>query len=148
MVIRGEKNEQGFFGNIDGKGTVKNLKISGDINVTGDSLSTGGIAGYRKVRSSTVNTVDRFPGVCTSAVSQGQTGLNAKVTECRNTASVAGTQSIGGITGAVSYGTISKCINTGSVGTEDKSQQAGGIVGRDVQLRSRGRLLQYRDRNR
>ena len=37
MVIRGEKNEQGFFGNIDGKGTVKNLKISGDINVTGDS---------------------------------------------------------------------------------------------------------------
>lgn len=51
------------------------------------------------------------------------------MTECRNTASVAGTQSIGGITGAVSYGTISKCINTGSVGTEDKSQQAGGIAG-------------------
>lgn len=129
MVIRGEKTEQGFFGNIDGKGTVKNLKVSGDIQMTGDSLSTGGIAGYLEGKviyceySGSVSG-DMFVGGIT-----GQTGLNAKVTECRNAASVAGTQSIGGITGGVSYGTISKCINTGSVGTADKSQQAGGIAG-------------------
>ena len=129
MVIRGEKNEQGFFGNIDGKGTVKNLKISGDINVTGDSLSTGGIAGYLEGKIIYCEYSGSVSGGMYVGGITGQTGLNAKVTECRNTASVAGTQSIGGITGAVSYGTISKCINTGSVGTEDKSQQAGGIVG-------------------
>lgn len=129
MVIRGEKNEQGFFGNIDGKGTVKNLKISGDINVTGDSLSTGGIAGYLEGKIIYCEYSGSVSGGMYVGGITGQTGLNAKVTECRNTASVAGTQSIGGMTGAVSYGTISKCINTGSVGTEDKSQQAGGIVG-------------------
>ena len=129
MVIRGEKNEQGFFGNIDGKGTVKNLKISGDINVTGDSLSTGGIAGYLEGKIIYCEYSGSVSGGMYVGGITGQTGLNAKVTECRNTASVAGTQSIGGITGAVSYGTISKCINTGSVGTEDKSPQAGGIVG-------------------
>lgn len=129
MVIRGEKNEQGFFGNIDGKGTVKNLKISGDINVTGDSLSTGGIAGYLEGKIIYCEYSGSVSGGMYVGGITGQTGLNAKVTKCRNTASVAGTQSIGGITGAVSYGTISKCINTGSVGTEDKSQQAGGIVG-------------------
>lgn len=129
MVIRGEKNEQGFFGNIDGKGTVKNSKISGDINVTGDSLSTGGIAGYLEGKIIYCEYSGSVSGGMYVGGITGQTGLNAKVTECRNTASVAGTQSIGGITGAVSYGTISKCINTGSVGTEDKSQQAGGIVG-------------------
>ena len=129
MVIRGEKNEQGFFGNIDGKGTVKNLKISGDINVTGDSLSTGGIAGYLEGKIIYCEYSGSVSGGMYVGGITGQTGLNAKVTECRNTASVAGTQSIGGITGAVSYGTISKCINTGSVGTEDKSQQAGGIAG-------------------
>ena len=129
MVIRGEKNEQGFFGNIDGKGTVKNLKISGDINVTGDSLSTGGIAGYLEGKIIYCEYSGSVSGGMYVGGITGQTGLNAKVTECRNTASVAGTQSIGGITGAVSYGTISKCINTGSVGTEDKSPQVGGIVG-------------------
>lgn len=129
MVIRGEKNEQGFFGNIDGKGTVKNLKISGDINVTGDSLSTGGIAGYLEGKIIYCEYSGSVSGGMYVGGITGQTGLYAKVTECRNTASVAGTQSIGGITGAVSYGTISKCINTGSVGTADKSQQAGGIAG-------------------
>lgn len=129
MGIRGEKNEQGFFGNIDGKGTVKNLKISGDINVTGDSLSTGGIAGYLEGKIIYCEYSGSVSGGMYVGGITGQTGLNAKVTECRNTASVASTQSIGGITGAVSYGTISKCINTGSVGTADKSQQAGGIVG-------------------
>ena len=129
MVIRGEKNEQGFFGNIDGKGTVKNLKISGDINVTGDSLSTGGIAGYLEGKIIYCEYSGSVSGGMYVGGITGQTGLNAKVTECRNTASVAGTQSIGGITGAVSYGTISKCINTGSVATTDKGQQAGGIAG-------------------
>ncbi len=129
MVIRGEKNEQGFFGNIDGKGTVKNLKIFGDINVTGDSLSTGGIAGYLEGKIIYCEYSGSVSGGMYVGGITGQTGLNAKVTECRNTASVAGTQRIGGITGAVSCGTISKCINTGSVGTADKSQQAGGIVG-------------------
>ena len=129
MVIRGEKTEQGFFGNIDGKGTVKNLKVSGDIQMTGDSLSTGGIAGYLEGKVIYCEYSGSVSGGMYVGGITGQTGLNAKVTECRNTASVAGTQNIGGITGAVSYGTISKCINTGSVGTADKSQQTGGITG-------------------
>lgn len=129
MVIRGEKNEQGFFGNIDGKGTVKNLKISGDINVTGDSLSTGGIAGYLEGKIIYCEYSGSVSGGMYVGGITGQTGLNAKVTECRNTASVAGTQNIGGITGAVSYGTISKCINTGRVGTAEQTLDAGGIAG-------------------
>lgn len=129
MVIRSEKNEQGFFGNIDGKGTVKNLKVSGDIKVTGDSLSTGGIVGYLEGKIIYCEYSGSVSGVMYMGGITGQTGLNAKVTECRNTAAVSGMEDVGGITGAVSYGTISKCINTGSVGTADKSQRAGGIAG-------------------
>ena len=129
MVIRGEKTEQGFFGNIDGKGTVKNLKVSGDIQMTGDSLSTGGIAGYLEGKVIYCEYSGSISGGMYVGGITGQTGLNAKVTECRNTASVAGTQNIGGITGAVSYGTISKCINTGRVGTADQTLDAGGIAG-------------------
>ena len=129
MVIRGEKTEQGFFGNIDGKGTVKNLKVSGDIQMTGDSLSTGGIAGYLEGKVIYCEYSGSVSGGMYVGGITGQTGLNAKVTECRNTASVAGTQNIGGITGAVSYGTISKCINTGRVGTADQTLDAGGIAG-------------------
>ena len=129
MVIRSEKNEQGFFGNIDGKGTVKNLKVSGDIKVTGDSLSTGGIVGYLEGKIIYCEYSGSVSGVMYVGGITGQTGLNAKVTECRNTAAVSGTEDVGGITGAVSYGTISKCINTGSVGTADKSQRVGGIAG-------------------
>ena len=129
MVIRGEKTEQGFFGNIDGKGTVKNLKVSGDIQMTGDSLSTGGIAGYLEGKVIYCEYSGSVSGGMYVGGITGQTGLNAKMTECRNTASVAGTQNIGGITGAVSYGTISKCINTGRVGTADQTLDAGGIAG-------------------
>lgn len=129
MVIRGEKTEQGFFGNIDGKGTVKNLKVSGNIQLTGDSLSTGGIAGYLEGKVIYCEYSGSVSGGMYVGGITGQTGLNAKVTECRNTASVAGTQNIGGITGAVSYGTISKCINTGRVGTADQTLDAGGIAG-------------------
>ena len=129
MVIRSEKNEQGFFGNIDGKGTVKNLKVFGNINVTGDSISTGGIAGFLEGKIIYCEYSGSVSGGMYVGGITGQTGLNAKVTECRNTASVAGTQNIGGITGAVSYGTISKCINTGRVGTADQTLDAGGIAG-------------------
>ncbi len=129
MVIRGEKTEQGFFGNIDGKGTVKNLKVSGNIQLTGDSLSTGGIAGFLEGKVIYCEYSGSVSGGMYVGGITGQTGLNAKVTECRNTASVAGTQNIGGITGAVSYGTISKCINTGRVGTADQTLDAGGIAG-------------------
>lgn len=129
MVIRGEKTEQGFFGNIDGKGTVKNLKVSGDIQLAGDSLSTGGIAGFLEGKVIYCEYSGSVSGGMYVGGITGQTGLNAKVTECRNTASVAGTQNIGGITGAVSYGTISKCINTGRVGTADQTLDAGGIAG-------------------
>lgn len=129
MVIRGEKTEQGFFGNIDGKGTVKNMKISGDIKAAGDSLSTGGIAGYLEGKIIYCEYSGSVSGGMYVGGITGQTGLNAKVTECRNTAAVSGTENVGGITGAVSYGTISKCINAGSIGTADKSQRVGGIAG-------------------
>ena len=40
-----------------------------------------------------------------------------------------GNERIGGITGSVSYGTVSQCVNTGAVGTSGTTSYAGGIAG-------------------
>ncbi|MCM1114463.1 MAG: DUF4430 domain-containing protein [Clostridium sp.] len=122
-------NEQGFFGNIGGKGEVKNLALSGTVNVTGDdAISTGGIAGYLDGRITGCSFDGTVSGVQDVGGIVGQAGLNSNVSQCINNASVSGKENIGGIAGSCSYGNIIECVNNGNVGNDD-STHAGGIAG-------------------
>ena len=58
----------------------------------------------------------------------GCVGLNNKVERCGSDATVSGSERVGGIAGACSYGNIYYCRNRGKVGAEN-AKHVGGIVG-------------------
>lgn len=129
LKINSAKDEQGFFGNVGSNGEVKNLSLSGTVNVTGDgTISTGGIAGYLEGRitdcsfSGTVNGVQNVGGIV------GQSGLNSNISRCINNAIITGKENVGGIAGSCSYGNIIECVNTADIGNE-KAAHTGGIAG-------------------
>lgn len=127
FAIHSFLDERGFFGNIGGKGEVKGLSVSGMI--TADANSVGGIVGYLDGKiincffDGTISGQDDVGGIV------GQAGLNSTVSQCMNKGTVQGDQNTGGIAGSVSYGTISECVNTGAVGSEGVTTNAGGIAG-------------------
>ncbi len=127
LKLNTSRNEQGFFGNIGGKGEVKRLSVSGEITVNADSV--GGIAGYIEGKvtgcsfAGTISGKDDVGGIA------GQSGLNSNISQCMNKSTVQGSQNVGGIAGSVSYGTVSECVNNGTVGKEGVTVNAGGIAG-------------------
>ena len=127
MKLNASRDEQGFFGNIGGKGEVKGLSVSGEITVNADSV--GGIAGYIDGKITGCSFIGNISGGDDVGGIAGQAGLNSKISQCMNKSIVQGRQNAGGIAGSVSYGTVSECINTGSIGKEGITTNAGGIAG-------------------
>lgn len=127
--IISSSDEQGFFGNIGGKGEVKNLTISGSVTVTGeDVVSAGGLAGYLEGKITDCSFSGRVSGIRDVGGIVGQAGLNSEISRCINSGRVTGNENVGGIVGSVSYGNISECANIGDIGQE-KSRKTGGIAG-------------------
>lgn len=128
LAIHSSYDEQGLFGNVGGKGEVKNLAVVGTISVIGDTIATGGIVGYLEGRISNCSFDGSINGVRDVGGIVGQTGLNSNVNQCINTAKITGVENIGGIAGSCSYGNITECVNTADIG-KDTSKQVGGIAG-------------------
>ena len=114
----------GLFGVfLNSNAIIKNLKVSGDINVTpnGYSYSVGGIAGY--IQASNVQIED-----CTSDV---------KITV--NSGSSDDSNRIGGVVGALyidtegSNGYVKRCSFTGNISSSTACHAIGGIIGTDSQ---------------
>ena len=129
FAIVSENDDQGFFGEVGGKGIVKDLNVSGSVNAGGTSYNTGGIAGNVEGKITGCTFSGTVTGVSDVGGIAGQLGLNAQISQCRSSAAVTGNERVGGITGAVSYGTVSQCVNTGAVGTSGTTSYAGGIAG-------------------
>lgn len=129
LAIVSKNDDQGFFGEVGGKGIVKDLNVSGSVNAGGTSCNTGGIAGNVKGKITGCTFSGTVTGVSDVGGIAGQLGLNAQISQCRSSAAVTGNERIGGITGSVSYGTVSQCVNTGAVGTSGTTSYAGGIAG-------------------
>lgn len=137
------------------RGTVKNLKINGEINgnyytsfVTGKLLSSGVIDNIETSGTITVPGADYVAGI----VGFGQGG---KISNCTNRANINGKTSVGGIAGyyydngivtncqnygdiqasgysvggIVGYGSSSKCTNVANYGHISRSDKVGGIIG-------------------
>ena len=123
------KLQQGIFGNIGGKGVVKNLNANVKIDLTGkDSVAIGGISGYTEGRIENCKVEGNVTGTNQIGGITGLIGLHGKVMQCRNLATVDGIQQVGGIAGANSYGDTYYCVNNGNVGSKD-CENVGGIVG-------------------
>jgi hypothetical protein len=150
LAITGDCTVAGVFGFLYKEsetlpGIVKNLTVSGEINVSGgDYFYVGGIVGY-----TTNGTIDHCTNKTTISVTAnsecdagGIVGYSGgTVRNCANTGSVAGNSSyeayVGGIVGR-NRNVVSNCYNTGAIrgtGTiavvmpEVKGGCAGGICG-------------------
>lgn len=129
FVLTASADEQGFFGNIGGKGVVEKLNVTGNVTVTGDgAISTGGIAGYLEGKITNCTFSGIVMGVQDVGGIVGQSSLNSVISQCSNQAVVTGKESIGGIVGSTSYGNVEECVNTGKIGAEG-AVNVGGIAG-------------------
>ncbi|MCD8119222.1 MAG: carbohydrate-binding domain-containing protein, partial [Lachnospiraceae bacterium] len=136
----------GLFGYV--MGTVKDLTVSGDINVSGNTMHVGGIVGT--VKNGTlqgltsyvnVTAYDGEKGIFGGVVAsvEGDNGTAGSTVErCAYYGTVRANgvlDCVGGITGYMNAATITNCINYGTVDTNGGTAAAltaiytGGIVG-------------------
>ena len=129
-IFRYQENRQGFFGEIESNGSVKNLGLLG-VNVTGN-ISTGGLAGANKgiieyCFTSGSGKIEGYGsnsgGLCgynEGTVSDSYSNL--VILQTYNTNSVA----IGGLVGFNYNGTISRSYSVGKV---SGFSMQGGLIG-------------------
>ena len=85
-----KNDDQGFFGEVGGKGIVKDLNVSGSVNAGGTSFNTGGIAGNVEGKITGCTFSGTVTGVSDVGGIAGQLGLNAQISQCRSSAAVTG----------------------------------------------------------
>lgn len=128
-LIDTDRTQQGFFGNVGGKGVVRNLNVSGTVEISGNSGDMiGGIAGFVEGCVEGCHFDGHVAGHTQVGGVAGTIGLHGSVKECRSTATVYGSERVGGIAGSSSYGDIYYCVNNGTVGGSN-TNLVGGIVG-------------------
>jgi len=133
-----DSNVGGIVGSGE-SGTIENCCNTGSINVTGsvDSNVGGivGLAGNPNGRVTvTVENCENTGNVTVKGNADGTGGIvggadSGTVSNCRNSGSIDGNESItGGIVGD-NYGAISRCNNTGAVSADGAT---GGVAGQNV----------------
>ena len=122
LYISGSYSRAGLFASVQESGVVKNLNVSGTVDMQGSSEAAGGIAG---VNEGTILSCS-FTGTVSGRVNTGAiVGLNqmlGSVSSCTATGAVYGSKKTGGITGC-NLGLVTICKNFAYVNTvsEDKN---------------------------
>ena len=136
MSITGESiySSIGFFGNVGKSATVKNLKVTGEINATNGTSGGGDVGGIVGNCSGTIDNCENDVIIAATGFSSvgGIAGnvSNGHISGCANTGSVTGDGYVGGVVGYAT-GTIENCENAAVIAATD-SFAAGGIVGRGL----------------
>ncbi len=127
-------NHYGLFGVLGAGGTIRNLTVSGRVEITGrgsNSCGIGGIVGQLGGAGTIENCTNKaaVSGNYNTAGIVGRVGSSGgTIRACANLGNISGGNSVGGIVGYAYYGvTASHCYNRGAV-TASVSK-AGGIVG-------------------
>ena len=127
-------NHYGLFGVLGAGGTIRNLTVSGRVEITGsgsNSCGIGGIVGQLGGAGTIENCTNKaaVSGNYNTAGIVGRVGSSGgTIRACANLGNISGGNRVGGIVGYAYYGvTASHCYNRGAV-TASVSK-AGGIVG-------------------
>lgn len=127
-------NHYGLFGVLGAGGTIRNLTVSGSVEITGSGSNyygIGGIVGQLGGAGTIENCTNKanVSGNFNTAGIVGRVGSSGgTIRACANLGDISGSNSVGGIVGYAYYGvTASHCYNRGAV-TASVSK-AGGIVG-------------------
>ncbi len=133
MSITGESiySSIGFFGYVGKSATVKNLKVTGEINATNGTPDGGDVGGIVGNCSGTIENCENDVIIAATGFSSvgGIAGdvSNGHISSCANTGSVTGNGYVGGVVGHAA-GTIENCENAAAIAATG-SFAAGGIVG-------------------
>lgn len=130
LYIDTDKPKVGLFGHLEG--TVRNLTVSGTVNSSNSYV--GMIAGCPQF-SSLIENCTTYGEVTSSyngnysevgGIAGGFEESGARISNCRNYATVEGNDCIGGIVGFAFYVELDCCINFGSI---KASSYGGGLAG-------------------
>ena len=135
LYVTGEtSNYYGLFGVLGAGGTIRNLTVSGSVEITGSGSNyygIGGIVGQLGGAGTIENCTNRaaVSGNFNTAGIVGRVGSRGgTIRACANLGDISGSNNAGGIVGYAYYGvTASHCYNRGAVTAE--VSKAGGIVG-------------------
>ena len=135
LYVTGEtSNYYGLFGVLGAGGTIRNLTVSGSVEITGSGRNyygIGGIVGQLGGAGTIENCTNRaaVSGNFNTAGIVGRVGSRGgTIRACANLGDISGSNNAGGIVGYAYYGvTASHCYNRGAVTAE--VSKAGGIVG-------------------
>lgn len=128
-------------------GVVRNLNVTGTVNVTGSKDAVGGVVGYNSgtidkvTNTATVSagTCYNVGGVCgfnngyysTTGGADATGAVDGYILNSANTGAVTGYGKVGGIVGE-NAGTVNSCSNTAAItGTNAGKNGVGGIAGRN-----------------
>jgi len=129
-----------LFGYINGA-TITNLTTSGSVAVTSSGDYIGGIVAYAAGGSVISNCTNNASVTYTGTASNygyytggivGYLDGSSQVTRCTNNGTITSSHSTGGIVGYLSNGTVSYCVNFGTIAksaTFNSAGAGGGIVG-------------------
>ncbi|MBQ9309321.1 MAG: hypothetical protein IJ222_00470 [Bacteroidales bacterium] len=126
------QNYVALFGVVDAGGTVKDLKVSGKVNSTGNYAS--GIIGYvRGSADSRVSLENLSSSVEVTSTGSRIAGIAgyasyADIKGCSNNGEVFGTNSVGGIAGYIYFANIENCVNNVSVSSEHETANPTGVL--------------------
>jgi len=133
-VTGATSNHYGLFGVLGAGGTIRNLTVSGRVEITGSggsSYGIGGIVGQLGGAGTIENCTNKaaVSGNFNTAGIVGRVGSSGgTIRACANLGDISGSNSVGGIVGYAYYGvTASHCYNRGAVTAS--VGKAGGIVG-------------------
>lgn len=116
LSISGKYSHAGLFAEIQETGSVKNLTVTGLLELTGSCEAAGGIAGVNRGAILSCSFSGSVSGSVNTGGIAGQNAQTGSIQNCRAAGSVAGSRSTGGIAGS-NLGLIANCVNTSYVNT-------------------------------
>ena len=116
LTISGKYSTAGLFAELQESAVVKNLNVSGTVDISGSAEATGGIAGVNNGRIYSSSFTGSVSGSVNVGAIAGQNALSGSIRNCASSGSVYGSRMTGGIAGS-SRGLISSCRNSSYVNT-------------------------------
>ncbi len=116
LSLSGKYSHAGLFAEIQESGRVKNLTVSGTLNISGSCEAAGGIAGVNRGAIISCSFSGSVSGSVNTGAIAGQNSQTGSIQNCRTAGSVAGSRSTGGIAGS-NLGLIANGVNASYVNT-------------------------------
>ncbi len=121
LDLDGKYSRAGLFGVIGANGTVRDLTVSGTLDISGTTEAVGGIAGVNNGRISSCRFTGTVNGSVNTGAIAGKNAVNGSIQACTAAGSVFGSKMTGGIAG-YNLGLIASCRNSAYVNTESRDK--------------------------